>query len=732
MILSIGMIMKNEEKYLRDCLTFLQPILKNVDSELIICDTGSTDNSIKIAKEFTENVLEIEWRDDFGWARQQGFQLCKGEWFFVLDPDEIFPDVQEIIDFFNSGEYKNFGCAAVKINNTLDKNNRAAISEHVRLFKIVENMQWRDKIHEQLLPFVGPIKYLQTTCLHYGYLPSEKKLKNKQKRNLTLILETYKENPDDYRNILHMVNEYSGKLETQRKYAEIGNAAVKKIELENYAGVPHYYPAFVQKLTQIYNELGEYEEIINCVNEYFEKVPQISANAHYLKFQQSFAFLQTDRLEEARQAAFEAFALKKQADNNELHKQVLINIMLPAIENEEFIIQILETSVRLDDFAAIITWLQQTLLQDKTLDKYKCYARFVGLMFEFNPPMLAELYWHFVNFVNQQQAEIVAIIESGIKNQAAKIELAQNILKQAVKIELVQNILKQQNVINTPYIQLQKLRLALNNDDSAACEYLNYFIEQDKISQIYADVLVAAIKYNKFFEELSQKINIVSYMNIFDYAVNIFDITLQIIETNETLLTFEMLDNFLQQNNFMKDFTEVKPVRLICDILNRFFDKVDSLDNEQNQLLLFEMSTIISHKFYKMIYSSKIYCESGINALTNGEKTTFYLGTAYEHKNAGNIADFAKYMRLAIKIAPQYKNFIQKATGSLQNEIKPPTAQEQLQQETADLKQLIQSLLNSGFVAPVKELLEVYAQINPADTDFLRSLNFEENYKKEQ
>ena len=40
MILSIGMIVKNEEKYLRRCLSALKPLLDAIDSELIIADTG--------------------------------------------------------------------------------------------------------------------------------------------------------------------------------------------------------------------------------------------------------------------------------------------------------------------------------------------------------------------------------------------------------------------------------------------------------------------------------------------------------------------------------------------------------------------------------------------------------------------------------------------------------------------------------------------------------------------
>ena len=65
------MIVKNEEKILRRCLEALQPILKNDDSELIIVDTGSTDSTVEIAKEFTDKVLFYEWTKDFSAARNE-------------------------------------------------------------------------------------------------------------------------------------------------------------------------------------------------------------------------------------------------------------------------------------------------------------------------------------------------------------------------------------------------------------------------------------------------------------------------------------------------------------------------------------------------------------------------------------------------------------------------------------------------------------------------------------
>ena len=53
------MIVKNEEKYLERCLTALKPILDNVDSELIIADTGSADRTVEIAKKFSVCVQFI-------------------------------------------------------------------------------------------------------------------------------------------------------------------------------------------------------------------------------------------------------------------------------------------------------------------------------------------------------------------------------------------------------------------------------------------------------------------------------------------------------------------------------------------------------------------------------------------------------------------------------------------------------------------------------------------------
>ncbi|MCL1989052.1 MAG: glycosyltransferase [Firmicutes bacterium] len=708
MVLSIGMIMKNEEKYLRDCLTALQPILDNVDSELIICDTGSTDNSINIAKEFTDNVLEIEWRDDFGWARQQGFQLAKGEWFWYVDPDEIFQDVQAIIDFFNSGEYKNFGCGIIKLNDNPYSNDEGNIADYVRLFKIVDGMQWQDKIHEQLVPFEGPNKYLNATCLHYGYVGNQEFSAAKHKRNLKPILEIYNERPNDYRNIMHLAAEFNHMPETQLKYAEIGIKLAKDTELSaDYSSYPCFYPAFAQVVTRLYFDFNEHEKVIDCVNEYFESVPteKISINACNLKYMQTLSYIKLDMIENAKTSAFAAYSLKKQADNNELSR---ISLSAGAgsmkVDYHQFIAQILTSLIRLDNFDETITWLKQAILQDDKLDEYKCYASLIGIMFSYSPKMLSDLYLHFSQAQNaQKHNDIITIIESGLNNQSSKIDFAKNLLKK----------LENSTVENTSYIKLQQLRLAMN-ENSPVDDYLDYFVQQTEISQIYADVLVAAIKNNKYFEELSQKMNIVSYVNLFNQTIDAMNVPWQVVATNDMLHNLEIIHNFLQQTNFMENFTSAKAVRFICNILGNLKGKAE------NESLHFELLERAFHMYYKMIYSKEFYCESEVDSLVESDKTTFYLGTAYERKNAGNIADFAKYMRLALKTAPHYKDMIQQITENLQENLVLPTIHDELQQEIANLKAVIYNMIQTGNKTQAQQIFETYVQINPTDGDIAK------------
>lgn len=67
--ISLCMIVKNEEKVLARCLDSIADLM----DEIIIVDTGSSDNTKEIAKKYTDKIYDFAWIDDFSAARNYSF-----------------------------------------------------------------------------------------------------------------------------------------------------------------------------------------------------------------------------------------------------------------------------------------------------------------------------------------------------------------------------------------------------------------------------------------------------------------------------------------------------------------------------------------------------------------------------------------------------------------------------------------------------------------------------------
>ena len=83
--ISLCMIVKNEEKILRRCLDSIKGLM----DEIIIVDTGSTDNTRKIAEQYTEKVYDFEWIHDFSAARNFAFSKASCDYIYSADADEV-------------------------------------------------------------------------------------------------------------------------------------------------------------------------------------------------------------------------------------------------------------------------------------------------------------------------------------------------------------------------------------------------------------------------------------------------------------------------------------------------------------------------------------------------------------------------------------------------------------------------------------------------------------------
>ena len=91
--LSLCMIIKDEELVLDRCLNSICDIV----DEIIIVDTGSSDNSKEIAKRYTDNIYDYNWNDDFSEARNFSFEKATFSNVQILKPCFVFNDGIKIV-----------------------------------------------------------------------------------------------------------------------------------------------------------------------------------------------------------------------------------------------------------------------------------------------------------------------------------------------------------------------------------------------------------------------------------------------------------------------------------------------------------------------------------------------------------------------------------------------------------------------------------------------------------
>lgn len=88
MRLSATMIVRDEERVLARCLSSIRDLV----DEIVVVDTGSTDDSVAIARSFGAVVVEDPWRDDFAAHRNHALSLATGDWILYIDADEHLVD----------------------------------------------------------------------------------------------------------------------------------------------------------------------------------------------------------------------------------------------------------------------------------------------------------------------------------------------------------------------------------------------------------------------------------------------------------------------------------------------------------------------------------------------------------------------------------------------------------------------------------------------------------------
>lgn len=238
--LSISLLASDKPAALERCLNSLKPLLAQVLGELIVVVTGTDPHVREIASRYTDQIIPFTWCDDFAAARNIGLQKSKGEWFLYIDDDEWFEDVQEICDFFTSGEYRNYGCAYYKQRNYLDWYGvKRSDFSAFRMTRRTPKLKFYGKIHEELKPALGPIKKFESHVNHYGYVTNKgKEDSGKPSRNIPLLLQSIKEQPSYLKNYVQLTQEYCvlKQWKNAEKYCVKGRKLRRKQDESVYRG----------------------------------------------------------------------------------------------------------------------------------------------------------------------------------------------------------------------------------------------------------------------------------------------------------------------------------------------------------------------------------------------------------------------------------------------------------------------------------------------------------------
>ncbi len=193
--ISACMIVKNEEKFLAQCLGSI----KEYVDEIIIVDTGSIDKTVEIAESFGARVYHHPWENHFSKHRNQSFGYSKKDWIFYIDADEeLLPGSGELLLESISETENDVDAIAVTLECIFNEGRSMSYNNAVRLFRNHRGFYYKGRVHNYI---VGVKKVLccPIRLFHHGYNLDKQTMASKFERTTKLLKLDINDDPDDPR-----------------------------------------------------------------------------------------------------------------------------------------------------------------------------------------------------------------------------------------------------------------------------------------------------------------------------------------------------------------------------------------------------------------------------------------------------------------------------------------------------------------------------------------------------
>lgn len=204
-MLSLCLIVKNEQQVLDRCLASARDAV----DEIVVVDTGSTDDTVEIARDHGATVLRHDFADlDFAAARNRSLDAATGDFALVLDADETLrPESAGLIRLL-ARQGGDVGYVVNRHNRRAGE--RTTVDHAVRLFARRPGFRYRHRVHETIdtaiLEAGGRLGRSSVVIEHH--LPAAEREAEKGRFYLELLRRDLADDPDDVDRLTFLAAEH--------------------------------------------------------------------------------------------------------------------------------------------------------------------------------------------------------------------------------------------------------------------------------------------------------------------------------------------------------------------------------------------------------------------------------------------------------------------------------------------------------------------------------------------
>ncbi|CEP44363.1 glycosyltransferase [[Clostridium] sordellii] len=665
MLLSIVMMVKNEERYLDKTLEALKPLMKEIDSELIILDTGSDDSTVEIAKKHTDKVFFANWSNDFGQMRNISISYASGEWILILDADEQLTNYDKLKKFFNSNLCKKYNSATITLKNIFSEDeDRYSIDPLLRLFKNYDGFRYEGAIHEQPI-FKSPTYNDIARFNHYGYLFEDEEVRQlKENRNKAILLKEIEKNPNNPYINYQLGKQYiiSKNYEDALFYIEKGYEIYEKNK---------YIPLFVTlDLANLYVDLSEFDKCENLCIKYIKKDDRNIDIYYYLATSQKQLNKNKKSIESYKRYLYltENFDITTQANNTECNYDTLLN-------KEKAIINIIDNYYKLEMYEDVI----------KDIDSMS-----INVLEEAYLVVFMSLYK-----LNKED-KIIELFNKilGSKSQENKFKVAIESILNRVKENDKPKFYKILSTIDDNYGILNKIRLGLNLSE----EEYNYILKEEK-EVYFSEILYYAIENNFNIENVLNNVNYIKMQNFTDYLVK---------TKRECIIK---LYNYLENVSNTMYYNKLQVYACLSKSLLMYGNLVGDKYKK-----IFYMYISYNYECLRRVYNINLKNEEAINLLRNEEDEFIVKLKRIEKYKSNDELTYIRKLKDLLIDNPYYKKCIKLLISDFEKELNENT---ELKELKTKYKLLIESSINGGNLDEAIKMINEYESMFSEEFEIL-------------